>query len=202
MTSGLAVAVAAIVGTLFAAATGNGAQSASRIVDRTFVCKTVGIGYPDPFRSMDVSAAPRLGSNAPNAGVFNGPTPGGVSASLSTSSYYGSPTGRLSVTRPRCSTTTLRATLASGGMRGGDTELGERYECDVPTRVLIRVRAVFKRPVTLVGARNQFLATGNIAAAELAVATTGGRPIIYVSMSDTSGRTAIFVARRGCVPDR
>jgi hypothetical protein len=48
-----------------------------------------------------------------------------------------------------------------------------------------------------------FLARGNIATAELMVATvTGRRPIVYMSTSDASGKTAIFVARRGCVPNQ
>lgn len=147
------VGAAAAAGVLFAVPLGNGADVASRIIDRTFVCKTVGTGYPDPVRYMDVPAAPRLGSNAPNLGVFNGPPPTGVRASVWTGSGFGSPTGHLLVSRPRCGTITVRVRLASGGMRGGQTELGERYKCDLPARVVIRVRALFKRPVTLARGR-------------------------------------------------
>jgi hypothetical protein len=197
------VGAALAVGVPFAVNVGHGADAASRIIDRTFVCKTVGTGYPDPVRYMDVSAAPRLGSNAPNVGVFNGPPPNGVRASLWTGSYFSSPTGRLSLSRPRCSPNTLRVRLASAGMRGGQTALGERYKCDVPARILVRVRAVFKRPVTLIRGREEFFARGNIATGTLIVATvTRRRPIVYMSTSDASGKTAIFVAQRGCVLNR
>jgi hypothetical protein len=188
-----------VIGGLFASNMGTGADVASRIIDRTFVCKTVGTGYPDPIRYMDVSAAPRLGDNAPAVHVSNGPPPAGLTAGLRTGPYYSSPSGRLSLSRTRCASTSRRAPLTTTGLRGGQTELGERYKCDLPARVLVRVRAVFKRPVRLVRARDEFFASGNIAKGELVVATSGRRPIVYVSTSDASGKTAIFVARPGCV---
>lgn len=47
-----------VIVALFAAATGSGAEAATRIVDRTLVCPMVGIGYPDSVRFLRVSAHP------------------------------------------------------------------------------------------------------------------------------------------------
>jgi hypothetical protein len=193
------VGSASVIAAVLAYPVDGGNEQASRIIDRTFACKTVGTGYPDPIRYMDVSASPRLGDNAPAVHVSNGPPPAGLTAGLRTGPYFSSPSGRLSLSRARCASTSRRAPLTIGGLRGGRTELGERYKCDLPARVLVRVRAVFKRPVRLVRARDEFFASGNIARGELTVATTGRRPIVYVSTSDATGKTAIFVARRGCV---
>jgi hypothetical protein len=194
-----AVAIAALI----AGSAAKSAQSASRIVDLALVCKTVGTGYPDPVRSMDVGASPRLGSNAPTIHVSNGPPPGGIQVNLWTGPYYGKPSGLLFATRSRCVTTTSRAPFAIRGLRGGQTVLGNRYKCDVPARVLIRVRAVFKRPVTLGRTREEFLGRGDMTTADLAVATASDRrPIVYASTHDASGKTSIFVARSDCVPNQ
>jgi hypothetical protein len=199
----ISAVAASTIGALLAASAGNGAESASRIVDLALVCKTVGTGYPDPVRSMDVGASPRLGSNAPTFHVSNGPTPAGIQVNLWTGPYYGKPSGLLFATRSRCVTTRSRAPFATRGLRGGQTVLGNRYKCDVPARVLVRVRAVFKRPVTLGRTRDEFLGRGDMSTATLAVAAVSGRrPIVYASAHDEPARASIFVARSACVPNQ
>jgi hypothetical protein len=199
----ICVVAASTIGMLLPASAGNGAESASRTVDLALVCTTVGTGYPDPVRSMDVGASPRLGSNAPTFHVSNGPPPAGIQVNLWTGPYYGKPSGLLFATRSRCVTTRSRAPFAVRGLRGGQTVLGNRYKCDVPARVLIRVRAVFKRPVTLGRSREEFLGRGDMSTAALAVATASGRrPIVYASAQDASGKAAIFVSRSDCVPNQ
>jgi hypothetical protein len=193
--------VAVAMGALLAVTVGNGAQSASRIVDRTLECRMAGTGYPDPVRYADVSAAPRLGDAAPSAHVFNGPPPMGFG--YETAPSFGSRTGGLFLGLERCRATGIRISLSARGLRGGETALGERHKCDVPARVLIRVRAVFKRPVTLRRVRGTLSVNGEIATASLAVAALRGRnPIVYAASDDGSGKTRIFVSRSACVPNQ
>lgn len=193
--------VAAFAALLGAAPSGS-AESATRILDRTVVCRTIGTGYPDPVRVMNVSAAPRLGSFPPSVDVFNGPSGDGVRASIRTGPF-GPGTGAAVMSKAQCSPTTMRLRLASTGLRGGQTELGERYQCNVPARVLIRVRALFNRPVRWRPENGSLVATGRIATGYVAVAALPRRkPIFFASVSDASGKASIFVAQSGCVPNR
>jgi hypothetical protein len=197
------VATATAVAVLVAGPLVTPAEAASRIVDLTVVCKTIGSGYPDPVRYMDVSVAPRLGSGAPTADVVNGPPPSGVHASLATGPYFSRPIGQLFLARSRCTATSLRAPLSKRGLRGGQTKLGARYKCNVPARILVSVRVVFKRPVTLSRTGDEYLGRGNIATGTLAVATAQSRrPIVFASLHDESGKAAVFVARSSCVPNQ
>lgn len=197
------VAMVAAVAVLAAGPFGTPAEAASRIVDLTLLCNTIGSGYPDPVRYMDVSVAPRLGSGSPTFDVVNGPSPSGVHASLATGPYFSRPIGQLFLARSRCMATSLRVPFSHRGLRGGQTALGARYKCNVPARVVIRVRAVFKRPVTLSRTADEYLARGNIATGTLAVAAAQSRrPIVFASLQDESGKAAVFVARSGCVPNQ
>jgi len=198
----LAGAVTTIGGLLVAPlGSGSGAESASRIVDRTLECRMAGTGYPDPVRYADVSAAPRLGDAAPSAHVFNGPPPMGFG--FQTGPRFGSTTAGVFLGLERCRATRIRIAFSSRGLRGGQTALGERHKCNVPARVLIRVRAVFKRPAALRRVRDTLSANGEIATASLAVAALRGRSsIFYASSDDRSGKTRIFVSRSACVPNR
>lgn len=62
------VAAAAV---LAAGPFGTPAEAASRIVDRTLVCRVTGVGFPDPARFLDVRVWPRLGDRAPGVQVAN-----------------------------------------------------------------------------------------------------------------------------------
>lgn len=191
----IGVAGAALaVGAVFAVPDGDGAESASRIVDRTLVCPMGGSGYPDPARFAEVQAFPRLGDNSPFAGVYNLP---GVRANLKTGPDFGHGTGY--VLLEGCTSSRLRLQLSSRALRGGSTALGDRHTCEVPGRVLIRLRAVFKRPVALRRQEDTLIARGRIAAGYLAVATLPGRKTLaFASVNDATGKAQIFVARSGC----
>ena len=196
----------AAVGAVLAAGVASGAiRSPSRIVDRTVVCRTAGDGYPDPVRHLTVQASPRLGSQSPNTSVSNGPDgAGGVRADIRTGPYFGSNTGYVAITRFRCSRTTLRVPLASRGLRRGTNPLGDRYACEVPSTILIRVRALFRNPVTLSAApeaKHLAVANGRIATGFLAVTTVASRaPIAFASVDDETGKSKVFVAPSRCVP--
>jgi hypothetical protein len=154
------------------------------------------VGYPDPARFLDLQAAPRLGDSSPDAGVYGAPD---MSASLRTGPDFGHGTG--SVAFRGCTSSRLRIRLTSRGLSGGPTALGGRYTCEVPARVVIRLRAVFRRPVVLRRQQETLIATGRIATADLAVATLPGRkPLAFLSVSEVTGKARIFVARSTCVP--
>ena len=192
---------AALVVLAAAAAASSGGASASRIVDRTLLCRAFGEGFPDRVRIMDAVGAPRVAENAPSASVYNGFQAEGVSAGFYTGPYYGHPTGAVWISRTTCSETKLRVPLASSGLRGGPLRSGARYKCDVPARMLVRVRASFTRPVILrqaAGASYLSSAKGRITAASLAVTTVDGRPIVFASVDDATGEARLFISRSRC----
>ena len=193
----LAGATAAI-GVLLTGPVAAGAEQASRIVDRTLVCPIGGVGYPDPARFIGVQAMPRLGDTSPSAGVYNAPgAADGLVVSLDTGPDFGRGTG--SVRLQGCTPSSVRVRLSSRGLSGGSSALGDRYQCEVAARVLIRLRAVFQRPVTLRREQGGFTARGRIATGSLAVTTLAGRkPIFFASVNDATGKAQIFVRRSGC----
>ena len=201
---------------LVAVSVGSGAESASRIVDRTLVCRMTGIGYPDSLRYMTVSATPYLAtmSRSPTMGASNGAFgfPGaGVGLRTGPAGRENeTPTGELALTRTqtgRCANTRIRIPLSRRGLEGGLTGPDRKwYRCDVPAKVVIRVRGVFKRP-TFFRVDQRFpdseQASGDITNAFLAVTTLRGRrPLAFMSVHHASGKARIFVARRSCAPLR
>lgn len=195
------LAAGAVLSSLIAAAAASGSGAASRVVDRTLLCRAVGEGFPDPVRVMNAWGGPRAAENAPFMQVENGFRGEGVSAGFYTGRYYEHPTGNVWISRTACSRTKLRVPLTSGGLRGGQLRFGAGYKCDVPARVLVRVRASFTRPVTLrqeAGASYLSSAKGRITAASLAVTTVDGRPIVFASVDDATGRARLFTSRSRC----
>ena len=195
--------IAAAFGLLLTAGVSSGAESASRIVDRTLVCRATGVGFPDPVRYLDVHASPRIGKDAPSVRVYNGPSGAdGMGAGLYTGPFAGRTTGSVWFSRTQCTATRPRLPFSTTGLRGGRAELfGERHKCDVPATVLIRVRAVFALPVTLKpDARAPYLsvAKGKITSASLAVTTALRKPIAFGSVDDKTGQARIFVSPSRC----
>lgn len=193
---GLGIAVlAALVGATQATAE----PAASRIVDRTVVCQMPGIGSPDPIRFMTFSA---MSEDPPIMFAGNGPD---FETRISVNT---GPTGRLStgsvaVNRRDCTSTKLHVPLAAAGLRGGrSTPSRQSFSCDVPVQVLMRVRAVFRRPTTFSRDRETpwlRRARGRIATAQLAIATLRRRkPIAFASVDGTTGKARIFVAPTRC----
>jgi hypothetical protein len=191
----------AAVAALVAVAMGSPAEQASRIIDRTLVCPMSGVGYPDPARFLDAQAIPRLGDSSPHAGVYNAPSAAdGVYADFKTGPDFGRGTGWVRL--KGCTASRLRVRLSSQGLAGGPTALGDRQKCEVPARVLVRLRAVFKRPVTLRRTEGMLVAHGSIASGYVAVATLPGRkPLVFTSVGDATGKARLFVSRSTCVPN-
>lgn len=209
---GCLVGSVAAIGALLAASVGGGAEHASRIIDRTLVCRMTGIGYPDRLRYMTVSATPyeATTNTSPQMSAANGSFgfPGaGVGVRTGPAGHENeTPTGEVGMTRAqtgRCAKTRLRIPLSSRGLEGGPTGPDRKwYRCDVPAKVVIRVRAVFERP-TVFRVNQRFPdseeAKGDITTAYLAVTTLRGRkPVAFMSVHHATGKARIFVAPSRC----
>jgi hypothetical protein len=207
---------AVAIGSLVAVSVGSGAESASRIIDRTLVCKVSGVGYPDSVRSLGVSATPYQATTNTSpemgAGYFAYGYPGmGVSLRTGPAGRENeTPTGELNMTRiqtGRCANTRRRIPFSSRGLAGGPTGPDRKwYRCDVPAKVVIRVRAVFNRP-TFFRVNPRFPdseeAKGDITTAYLAVTTLRGqKPLAFMSVHHATGKARIFVALSRCRPNQ
>jgi hypothetical protein len=177
-------------------------------VDRTVVCEMTGTGFPDQIRFISVGASARSkGLDLPPfVSARNGPSgEAGVSAGLQTGPGPTHRTGYVLLSATECTSTGLRVPLSSRGLRGGSTAPERKsYRCDVPARVLIRIRAVFMRPTSFAPdprAPWQFVARGKIATGALAVATMPARkPIFFASATHAAGTAEAFVAPSRCAP--
>jgi hypothetical protein len=187
---------------LLAGTAGGAAQLASRVVDRTMLCKTWGAGYPDPLRVLAVATAPRLGTEfQPYVQATNGP-PGKPEYVVAHIAWRrgGLEEDQVIVSRYACRQTSTRIPLSAKGLRGGAPEFGERYRCPVAAKILMRVRAVFRNPVTFspaVDAPYLLTAKGKILEGSLAVATKSKTPISFATVN-RGGRATLFVAKPRC----
>jgi hypothetical protein len=209
----LVLAVPAVGGTT--ASVGSESRPAvSRIIDRTVVCQMPAEGFPDSIRFMTVSASPRdlpqpgearsPTDTPPMMGASNGPS-AELRALIRTGADARERTGVVMLSRTNCAPTKLRVHLSTRGLRGGLTDrTGNAYRCDVPSMILLRVRAEFKRPAGFspdprtAGAS---VTRGQIATGYLAITTLRGRkPVAFASVNDTTGKARIFTARSRCTP--
>jgi hypothetical protein len=201
----------AAIGALLASPVRGGDEQASRIIDRTLVCRMSGIGYPDTVRFMGVGGRqyqlePER-SWSIHAGNGSPAIPGAGVYVRTGSAGRGSqtPTGEVSLTRPesgRCARTRLRIPLSSRGLKAAP---GERfdigYRCDVPARVVIRVRAVFERPtVFTVNPRytDTEEAKGDIRSGYIAVTTVLGRKPIAFGSVRAAREPRVYVSPSRC----
>jgi hypothetical protein len=199
----------AATGLLVAAPVEGRTEQASRIIDRTILCRMAGQGFPDAVRFVGASARPYdpRDNVSPQAGVGNNAGHGGSSVGVGVETgpvgagISRTATGELSMTRTtgtRCAKTKLRIPLSSAGLRGGLTDAsGDYSRCDVPARVLFRVRAVFKQRPTAFAvhprAPDMERARGDMRAGYIAVATLPGRkPLLLLSVHDPTGKARMF----------
>jgi hypothetical protein len=195
----LAAGVAALV---LAPGVGNGAGSASRVVDRTFLCTAGEVG--GGLWGLTVGTSPpKTGGQDPRTRLpgFAGNVFRHISYDfLATVATERWPNG-MAISRADCQQTARRIRLTRSGLDGGRfSPFYEEYDCDTPRRVLIRVRAVFRGRSAL-APRGEFLAaSGDAQAAFLAVATYPKRkPVVLASVSSRGGR--MFLASSRCVKD-
>jgi hypothetical protein len=208
---------AATVSLLALAGLGSGAsasQTQERILDRSFTCSVRGVGSPETVRYLSVLGEPRIARYAPWAHVATtdgAPSPVGGPPSTDSlgagfrtgqTQHWGAGATWLNVAT--CTATRARPPLTSKGLRGGAiARFGESHRCDVPARVVLRVRGVFRSPVTLRpdrNARHYLTAFGRMTSAAVVVRGARGQPIAYAAVDDRSGRTSIFTSRSRCFP--
>jgi hypothetical protein len=175
---------------------------AARVVDRTFLCST-----SRAVRSVDVSARSGVRSSSaqwkdlPSAWIDSGLF--GADARLVTISAgtMGEfDRGGIVIHRGRCARAAARVALSTRGLSGDSaSQLGKTYDCRAPTRILVRIRMIFRSPTSLKTRRFGYAAFGAAKAGYLAVRTEAGKPLAYADVVD-SGRARLFTAR-SCVPD-
>jgi hypothetical protein len=185
-----------ILAALLIATAGSAAASPSRVVDRTLSCKTWGSGYPDPLRVLAVSAEPgyALATNGPQG------SPQYVAAQVATgvngqdqvvfSNAACKPAGRIP--------------LSGKGLKSGANAFGNKWRCSVPATVLIRVRAVFRGPVTVRAAADAphlSIAQGKLLGGAIAVATKSKAPISFATVGP-KGASSIVVDKPRCLRNR
>jgi hypothetical protein len=197
----LAVVLAAVVQETAGLAS-HSESVASRLIDRTVVCQMPRIGYPDGPRFMTVSA---LYGIPPLMFASNGPR---FELRVAVTAPTGrDATGSVALNRRDCADTSLRVPLSARGLRGGpSTQLRHSFTCDVPTKVLMRVRADFKRPTAFSRDREtpwMIRARGQITTSSLAIASLQDRkPFAFASVDGASGKARIFVAPSRCTRTR
>jgi hypothetical protein len=206
--AGLAVAIAlAAAASIPAAEPSGGAQPRlSRTLDRTFVCSTIPQGG---FRKVNVYAQagvrefgePQRWKTLPHAWFKTG--------SIYESEFIGVTAGSLSpgessglyLKRKQCRASAGRIALSPAGLTGGPADqLGDEYECEAPRTVLVRVRAVFRRPTRLTSKPFGHLGTsapGREAA--MVVGTPAGKRLAYVGIAE-SGKARLFTGPT-CIPE-
>jgi hypothetical protein len=104
----------------------------------------------------------------------------------------------------RCSPSRTRIPLVPRGLEGGSVGQSRRsFDCETPSRVLPRLRAVFAATTAFADDRTwgyrQLVARGEVSEGAVAVRTQAGRPLAYASLA-ASGGVRLFVVQ-GCVDD-
>ena len=196
-----ALAPAGLVLLLVAAGVASGAGSASRIVERTLVCNVPGQdAFPDPIRFVSVSAVPKRQNWPGGISAFTVDTKDDAdfAAGLVTGPIPRNPTGYVAWSRaPQCSRSSGHVPFSSAGLVGWSTLSPKIVKCDTPAKVLIHLRAVFTKPVTIgLDVRtNQVTAKGNITNGQLVVATLKGKRLVYAAADGGTGKVKLFSAK-------
>ena len=190
------------------------AAGAAKVIDRTLTC-TTGFGkgvrnvellarsaFRNPNGRLDglgqvVVATP--GNPIPNRPQTFAPTLAGATAGWPPPPPFKS--GALGFSPRLCKSARATVRLSSRGLgTGGEASVfGEDMTCPTPNKVVIRVRATFLSPATLVlsDKKDYLSADARIKRAQVAVRTPDGKPIAYGEVLD-SGKATLFTAGR-CV---
>jgi hypothetical protein len=176
--------------------------ASSRLVDRTLVCRMPGVGHPDPSRFMTFSA---VNGRSAIVSASNGPDYE-LRATVATGPIGRERSGYVALNRETCIGTKPPLPLSTRRLSGGAVAgFGKTFECDVPTRVLVRVQATFKRPTGFAPDRDAptlIRARGGILAASIAIASLDRTPIALASADGKTGKTRIYVAPSRCARTR
>lgn len=107
--------------------------------------------------------------------------------------------GTIGISGRNCDPTKAAVPLSAAALRGGAAApLGSELKCDVPRRVLVRLRAVLSARGSLHGREFESVHVP-VQEAKLAVRTLKGKPLSYATVSE-SGKATLFTAK-GCVAE-
>jgi hypothetical protein len=107
--------------------------------------------------------------------------------------------GTVGISGRNCNPMKAPVPLSAAGLRGGTAAaLGSELECDVPRRVLVRVRAVLASKANLHGRQFESVHVP-VQEAKLAARTPAGKRLTYATVSQ-SGKATLFTAK-GCVAE-
>ncbi len=198
----LAATVAALVGR--AAADASASTRATRVVDRTLLCRT---GYAGGARLVLINArsAVRHGDKLdwlaqafvstpgnPLSKQNSQPTLAGMSAGWPPPPPLTS--GGAGYDNVRCGLSRAQVALTARGLTGGVANaFGEELRCIVGKTVLVRLRATFRQPVAEepTKAGDYVNALGRVDRGQLAVRTLAGTPVLYADVAE-GGRARLF----------
>lgn len=186
------------------------APPASTVIDRTFVCA---VAPHAGVRFFEVSAV-RGFRDPDQPGQWKYTAAAGIENRDGTfaSGLAGAPSPRLTrwlfVDPERCRTSRMRVELSPralvGGvasqLQGGTNAGSDSYRCTTPSRILLRVRAVFRTPTTFGAQRlyaKRWLTTLTAAIAKevkLAARTESGKQLAYTEIFE-SGKARLFAAK-------
>jgi len=175
---------------------GSAEPAASRVIDRTFSCET---GFLGGIYQAQVQSSwwipPQSQRRSPTASVSTN-LADGVLGGISQSWLY--------VNRLHCRATKAKLPLTTNGLRGGAfSPLAVEYDCDMPRRMLFRIRGEFLKATTLRTASPngfpQLQAVGATKQTELAIGTLAGTPIAYASIAGT--KKARLLTSSNCEED-
>jgi hypothetical protein len=212
----LVVALALAVLAVGSARAGSGSEAAF-VLDRTYSCAIPLHGgiYQVENRAHPGARSGGSWTKLAYAGVRTGPH-SGATGSLLAWVTGGTPTktttvdqefwtfevttfGTMGVRGDRCNPTSASVPLAATSLRGGAAApLGDELECEVPRRVLVRLRAVLPSRATLRGKDFESIHVP-VREAKLAMRTPSGKPLSFATVSQT-GKAALFTAK-GCVAE-
>jgi hypothetical protein len=171
----------------FTSGAASGPGSGAAVIDRTLLCS---IAMRGGIRLLELNAAAQTPQGAAYFGLTTNWSPDAGLVSATTESLSLNPT--------RCTRSRARVALTTSKLEGGSAGPSEReFDCETPSRVLVRVRAVFRSAARLETARDfgypQLRAGGQVKEASLAIRTQGGRPLAFASIHE-SGQARAFAA--------
>jgi hypothetical protein len=182
--------------------------AASRVVDRTFLCRA---GYSNGARLLliTVRSAARRGDELdwlahatvstpgnPLSRQNTQPTLAGVTAGWPPPPPFTS--GGLGYDNARCGPSRAKVPLSPKGLQGGvASAFGEDFRCIVGKSVFIHLRATFRQAVTETPSKtgDAVSALGRMETGQIAVRTLKGKPLVYADVAD-GGRARLFT--KGC----
>jgi hypothetical protein len=188
--------------------------AAARVIDRTFRCN---LGVVAGTPKIEVSAAAGIRVNRrftrlAQAGIITFPENNfneaeslhvaGMTAGWPPS--RGITGGGISISLDQCTPVVASVPLRPRGLTGGPIDgFEDTYECfPLQRRILVRTRAVFRRPTNLRFDRRggrSLMSIGRITEGAIVAATPRGRPIFYAQIFE-SGKARMFTDA-DCVPD-